>query len=58
MPALETKLDQTTIVEWHKHSQGSKEVPDYIELLDFLDFWSRAAENTVEGSEHRCPVVN
>ena len=34
---LETKLDQTTMFEWQKHSQGSKEVPDYLELLQFLD---------------------
>ena len=29
---LETKLDQTTMFEWQKHSQGSKKVPDYLAL--------------------------
>ena len=43
---LETKLDQTTMFEWQKHSQGSKEVPDYAELLEFLDLRARATENT------------
>ena len=43
---LETKLDQTTMFEWQKHSQGSKGVPDYLELLEFLDLRARATENT------------
>ena len=43
---LETKLDQTTMFEWQTHSQGSKEVPDYFELLEFLDLWARPTENT------------
>ena len=43
---LESKLDQTTMFEWQKHSQGSKEVPDYLELLEFLDLRARATENT------------
>ena len=34
---LETILDQTTMFEWLKHSQGSTEAPDYLELLEFLD---------------------
>ena len=42
---LETKLDQTTMFEWQKHSQGSKKVPDYLELLEFLDLRARATEN-------------
>ena len=43
---LESKLDQTTMFEWQKHSQGSKEVPDYLELLEFLDLLAQATENT------------
>ena len=42
---LDTKLDQTTMFEWQKHSQGSKEVPDYLELLEFLDLQARATKN-------------
>ena len=42
---LETKFYQTTMFEWKKHSQWSKEVPDYRELLEFLDLWARATEN-------------
>ena len=42
---LESKLDQTTMFEWQKHSQGSKDVPDYLELLDFLDLRARATKN-------------
>ena len=25
------------MLEWQKHSQGSKEMPHYLELLEFLD---------------------
>ena len=50
--ALETKLDQTTMFEWQKHSQGSKEVPDYLELLEFLDLRARATEN-IKGEPER-----
>ena len=32
---LETKPDQTTMFEWQKHSQDSKQVPDYTALLEF-----------------------
>ena len=54
---LETKLDQTTMFEWQKHSQGSKEVPDCLELLEFLDLLARAAQNTMGESKCRYPVV-
>ena len=53
-----TKLDQTTMFEWKKHSQGSKEVQDYIELLEFLDLRAWTAENTVRESERKRPVVS
>ena len=43
---LETKLDQTTMFEWKKHSQGSKEVPDYLEPWEFLDLRAQSAEKT------------
>ena len=50
---LELKLDQTTMFEWQKHSQGSKEVPDFNELLEFLDLRARATENAREESERK-----
>ena len=34
---LETILDHATMFEWPKHSQVSKDVPDHLELLEFLD---------------------
>ena len=45
---LETKLDQAAMCEWKKHRQGSKEVPEYVELLEFLDLHARTTENTKE----------
>ena len=50
---LETKLDQMTMFEWQKHSQHSKEVPEYTELLEFLDLRARATDNTKEESERK-----
>ena len=49
-------IDQTTMFEWQKYSQGSKEMPDFIELLEFLDLRAWATENTREESEqkHSC----
>ena len=34
---LELKLDTSTMFEWQKHSQDHRDVPDYHELLEFLD---------------------
>ena len=56
MSVLETKLDQTTMFQWQKHNQGLKEVPDYLELLEFLDLWARATENT-KGSLSRSTLL-
>ena len=50
---LEMKLDQTTMFEWHKHSQDSEAVPEYTALLEFLDLRVRATENTKEESERK-----
>ena len=41
---LELKLDETTVFEWQRHSQESKRVPPYQELLDFLDLRAQASE--------------
>ena len=38
MSAIELKLDETTMFEWKSHSQESTDVPNYQDLLTFLDF--------------------
>ena len=38
---LEMKLDSTMMFEWQRHSQDHSNVPDYQELLDFLENTSR-----------------
>ena len=50
---LETKLDQTTMFEWQKHSQDSKEVLEYTALLEFLDLQAHTTENTKDESERK-----
>ena len=35
--SLGEQIGSDHYVEWQKHNQGSKEVPDYLELLQFLD---------------------
>ena len=47
---LVTELDQTTMFEWQKHSQGLKDVPEYTELLEFLDLGAQTTKNTKEES--------
>ena len=42
---VELKLDQTTLVEWQKHSQSIvNEVPHYNDLLEFLNLRAQASE--------------
>ena len=41
---LELKLDQSMVFEWQRLSQNTKEVPHYLELLDFLDLRGQASE--------------
>ena len=43
---LELKLDPATMFEWQSCRQISREVPHYTALLEFLDLWARASENT------------
>ena len=51
---LELKLDQAMLFEWQWHTQSSKTVPDYDDLLEFLDLCVRAADNAVwEGERKR-----
>ncbi len=39
---MELKLDQTTMFEWQKTSQGTKSVPHYREILEFLNLRAQA----------------
>lgn len=42
---IELKLDETTLFEWQKHSQGTiDKVPHYQDMLDFLDLRAQASE--------------
>ena len=41
---MELKLDQSTVFEWQRRSQYTKEVPHYQELLDLLDLRAQASE--------------
>ena len=43
---IQLKLDQTTVVEWYRHIQGTLKVPHHSELLKFLDLRARASEST------------
>ena len=43
---IELKLDTGTLFEWQKHSQSSTDVPDYQELLDFIDLRAQASETS------------
>ena len=42
------KLDSTTMFEWQRHSQDHTDIPDYQELLDFLNLRAQAAEASTE----------
>ena len=51
---LELKLDQSTMFEWQRHSQDSRDVPHYQRLLEFLDLRAQASEsnpNTTRGGK-------
>ena len=50
------KLDKATMFELQQHTQSSQVVPDYAELLGFLEFHARASENTVQKGEWKCQV--
>ena len=41
---LELKLDAETMFEWQRNSQDSTEIPDYDNLLDFLNLRAQASE--------------
>lgn len=44
---IELKLDVNTLFEWQKHSQEEAEVPEYRDLLDFIDLRAQASETRV-----------
>ena len=50
---LELKLDPTTMYEWQRHTQDSNTVPDFDDLLEFLDLHARAEENVARQGERR-----
>jgi hypothetical protein len=50
---IELKLDTTTMFEWQKHSQKSSAVPDYKDLLEFLNLRAQASESSVPDTNQR-----
>ena len=59
---LEMKLDPTTMFEWQrhsqKHSQKHTDVPDYQELLDFLNLRAQASEAFTEKKRSSKPFTS
>ena len=53
---LEMKLDPKTMFEWQRLSQAHTEVPEYQELLDFLNLRAQAAEASTEKKRVSKPV--
>ena len=49
---IELKLDAATMFEWQKHSQSSKDVPEYKEILAFIDLRARASETSTGEVNH------
>ena len=45
---VELKLDRTLMFAWQNHSKDRKEVPLYMELLEFIDLSARALENITQ----------
>ena len=54
---LEMKLDSTTMFEWQRHSQEHTDIPDYQELLDFLNLRAQASEAASE-RKHVAKSIN
>ena len=53
---LETKLNVTTMFELQRHNQEHTDVPDYQELLDFLNLRAQAAEASTKRRRVPKPV--
>ena len=47
---LELKLNASTMFEWQKQSQDTSEVPQFNDLLEFLNMHAQASE--VHSSDH------
>ena len=54
----ESKLDPATMVEWQKFTQKEKGVPDYHQLLEFLDLRSTATELTTHYPDRKKPQAS
>jgi hypothetical protein len=50
---LELKLDTATTFEWQKHTQETKDVPGYQELLDFVNLRAQASETSMSDSSRK-----
>ena len=50
---LELKLDHTTMFQRQPHTQDSNAVPNFNELLDFLDLHAQTGENAAREGERR-----
>ena len=50
---IQLKLDQNTMFEWQKHSQGEKDVPHYDKLVQFLEMRAIAAESCTRETTRR-----
>lgn len=49
---VELKSDRITMFEWQCHTQSSKEVPHYQEILKFLDHRAQASEVSIPSKKH------
>ena len=49
---LELKFDSITMFKWQQHSQGHTDIPDYQELLDFINLYAEAAETSASDKKH------
>ena len=43
---IQLKLDPDTLFEWQKHTQAVTDVPQFTELLEFIDMCARASESS------------
>ena len=53
---LEMKLDSTMMFEWQRHSQDHTDVPEYQELLDFLNLRAQATKVSAEKKRVSKPI--
>ena len=41
---IKLKLDQETLFEWERHTEGKKQIPDPRDLLEFSDMQAQACK--------------